>query len=128
MLKRRIVHSILFLAIIPVGLATRKLPQLFHPLIAEYGGDALWAAMFVFLFRAVWPKPRLWRIALGTYLFAVSIEISQLYQASWIDQIRGTFFGRMLLGHGFLWSDLLCYLLGVIFGYLVARLGDLVFP
>ena len=124
MTKRRLTYFFLYLAIIPVGFATRKVPRFFPPVMAEYGGDTLWATLFVFLYRAIWPKPALWKIALGTYLFAVGIEISQLYHAPWIDQIRKTFLGRMLLGSGFLWSDLLCYLVGVILGCLVGRLAD----
>ena len=34
------------------------------------------------------------------------VEESQLYHASWIDSIRGTTLGALVLGHGFLWSDL----------------------
>jgi hypothetical protein len=124
MRKRRILYFSLYLAIIPMGLATRKMPQLFHPWIAEYGGDTLWAAMFVFLFRAIWPRPPLWKVAVGTSLFATAIEISQLYHAPWIDTIRKTFLGSMLLGFGFLWSDLGCYFAGVVLGCLVGCLVE----
>jgi len=124
MTKRRLIYFVLYLLIVPIGYATRKLPHLFHPFIAEFGGDTLWAAMFVFLFRAIWPKPALWKIALYTYLFTVAIEISQLYHAVWIDKIRATFLGKMLLGSGFLWSDLLCYLTGVVFAWLIATFAD----
>ena len=45
--------------------------------------------------------------------FSYCIEISQLYQADWINAIRGTTLGALVLGHGFLWSDILCYTVGV---------------
>jgi hypothetical protein len=45
--------------------------------------------------------------------FSVAIELSQLYQASWIDSIRHTTLGGLILDFGFLWSDLACYALGV---------------
>ena len=45
-----------------------------------------------------------------------AIELSQLYHAPWIDAIRRTLAGALVLGHGFLWSDLACYVAGVMFG------------
>lgn len=45
--------------------------------------------------------------------FCFSIEISQLYHAEWIDQIRDTSLGGLVLGYGFLWSDIAAYTLGV---------------
>lgn len=124
MKKRQLIYFILYLLIVPIGYATRKLPHLFHPFIAEFGGDTLWAAMFLFLFRAIWPKPALYKVACYTYLFTVAIEVSQLYHAPWIDRIRVTFLGKMLLGSGFLWSDLVCYLTGVLFACLIATFVD----
>jgi hypothetical protein len=47
------------------------------------------------------------------------IEGLQLYQGEWIVRLRQTFAGQMLLGHGFLWSDLLCYAAGVLIGCLL---------
>ncbi len=42
------------------------------------------------------------------------VEISQLYQDPWINNIRNTLIGHLILGKGFLWSDLLAYTIGVI--------------
>jgi hypothetical protein len=122
--KRRFIYFVLFLLIIPVGLATRKQPAWFYPFIAEYGGDVLWSAMFFFLFRFLWPQHRLWLIALYTFLFSVAIELSQLYHAEWIDKIRITFLGRMLLGNTFLWTDIACYLAGTMLAWLIAGMAD----
>jgi Protein of unknown function (DUF2809) len=124
MLKRRILYFVLFLLIIPIGLLTRKQSQWFYTIIADYGGDVLWSTMFFLLFRFFWPHDPLWKIALYTYSFSVAIEISQLYHAPWIDSIRHTFLGSMLLGFGFLWSDMLCYFAGTLLGLLIALIGD----
>ena len=48
-----------------------------------------------------------------------SIEISQLYHAPWIDAIRNTILGGLILGFGFLWSDLVCYTIGIIIGIII---------
>ena len=51
--------------------------------------------------------------------FSVAIELSQLYHAHWIDSIRHTTLGGLILGFGFLWSDLACYAVGVGIGVIV---------
>ena len=43
----------------------------------------------------------------------MSVEVSQLYQAPWINALRATRIGALALGQGFLWSDVVCYALGV---------------
>jgi hypothetical protein len=52
-----------------------------------------------------------------------------LYHAGWIDAIRATRLGGLILGYGFLWSDLVCYAAGVGLGAIlewgVARLQRL---
>jgi hypothetical protein len=78
----------------------------------------------VFLFRAIWSSTQLWKVVLYSYLLTVSIEVSELYHAPWIDNIRRTFLGKMLLGWGFLWSDLLCYACGIVIAWGIATIAD----
>jgi hypothetical protein len=47
---------------------------------------------------------------------AFLVEISQLYHAPWIDAIRQTTLGGLVLGFGFLRTDLVCYSVGVMIG------------
>ncbi len=47
---------------------------------------------------------------------AFLVEVSQLYHAPWIDSIRQTTLGGLVLGFGFLWTDLVCYSVGVMIG------------
>jgi Protein of unknown function (DUF2809) len=44
---------------------------------------------------------------------AIAVKLSQLYHAPWIDSIRHTTLGGLILGFDFVWSDLACYALGV---------------
>ena len=52
-------------------------------------------------------------------ILAFAVEVSQLYHAPWIDSIRNTTLGGLVLGFGFLWSDLVCYLVGIAAGALI---------
>ena len=56
---------------------------------------------------------------MAALIFSYSIEISQLYQAPWINAVRNTKIGALALGHGFLWSDLICYTVGIALGVLL---------
>ena len=55
----------------------------------------------------------------ASLLFCYAIEFSQLYKAPWIDNLRHTLFGRLVLGDTFLWGDLLCYTVGIAIGVLL---------
>ncbi len=61
------------------------------------------------------------KIGIGALSFAYLIEVSQLYQANWIVAIRNTTLGSLVLGHGFLWSDLVCYTVGIGLAFLLDR-------
>jgi hypothetical protein len=67
----------------------------------------------VLLLRPPLPTHRAFYIAL---LLSYGIELSQLYQAPWLNSVRDTRLGGLLLGHGFLWSDLFCYTVGIALG------------
>jgi hypothetical protein len=87
--------------------------------IHDFTGDAIWAGMIYFGFRFLFPKAPLKSSVLYTLLFTYCIEISQLYQADWINAIRHTKLGGLVLGFGFLWSDLLMYTIGIALAFLL---------
>jgi hypothetical protein len=63
-----------------------------------------------------WPTARVAAVALA---MAYLVEASQLYHAPWIDGLRATRIGGLVLGFGFLWSDLVCYTVGVTLGVIL---------
>lgn len=105
--------------VLALGLASRRFGAVLPGFVAAYAGDTLWATL-VFLGSA-WLLPG-WstaRLAALAAAFAAAIEISQLYQAAWINAIRHTVLGGLVLGFGFLWSDLVCYAVGIALGALM---------
>ncbi len=50
-------------------------------------------------------------------IFSFTIEFSQLYQAGWINDIRSTLLGALILGKGFLGIDLIRYTVGIVISF-----------
>jgi len=100
------------------GLASRKFREHLPVFLAEYAGDTLWALMlFLVLSFVLAGRPILQRCCVSLAL-AFAVEVSQLYHAPWIDSIRSTTLGGLVLGFGFLSTDLVCYSVGITVGAL----------
>ena len=121
MKRNRLLYLILTIIVMVLGLLSRKISGL--PKIIElYSGDILWALMVFLLFAFLFNKKSTIFIISWAIIFSYSIEISQLYHAPWIDAIRNTTLGGLILGFGFLWSDLVCYTIGIIIGIIIEKL------
>ena len=81
--------------------------------VAASAGDTLWALVAFLGIGLLLPRASTWAIALLALSFSVLVEISQLYHAPWIDSIRRTTLGGLVLGFDFVWSDLACYAAGI---------------
>ncbi|WP_460947475.1 ribosomal maturation YjgA family protein [Spirosoma daeguense] len=116
--RGRLVYGLLTVTTLLIGFASRRF---FGDcaFVRMYVGDVLWALMVFFGFAFVFRKWPTWVVAVATLAFSFFIEISQLYHAPWIDEIRAMPLGGLILGFTFVWSDLLCYSLGVGVGVLV---------
>ena len=75
--------------------------------------------MIFFIIKMLFLNLQSIQVAIFSLTFCYLIECLQLYQSDWIIEIRKTFFGRYLLGQGFLWSDLLAYFSGTIMAILL---------
>ncbi|MEM6724962.1 MAG: DUF2809 domain-containing protein [Bacteroidota bacterium] len=108
--QRQLIYAAMAILTIVVGLFSRKpfIPDFIYPFL----GDFLYAIMFYFIVATCLPEVSLARKVIFSVLICFSIEISQLIQADWLNQIRQTRIGGLILGFGFLWSDLIAYTLG----------------
>jgi hypothetical protein len=109
----RIAYILAIFITIFLGLASRKFSDLLLLFVAENAGDLLWAMMVYFGFRFLLVCKSLLTAILLSFSFSFGIEFSQLYQADWINQIRGTLLGALILGQGFLTVDLIRYASGI---------------
>jgi len=111
--KNRLLFSIAAIVVIIAGLLSRAYANLFPELINVYLGDALYALMVYMGFCALLIHHSSIRVGGISLVFCYAIEMSQLYHAPWIDAIRATRPGGLILGYGFLWSDMFAYALGI---------------
>jgi hypothetical protein len=119
--RNRFLHLLLLVVTIATGLASRHFSNNLPHWVQLYLGDTLWAFMVFLLFGFFFQrKSTLW-VAVAALTFSYSIEISQIYHASWIDALRANPLGGLILGFGFLWSDMVCYTVGVGFGYVMEK-------
>jgi hypothetical protein len=85
--------------------------------IATYAGDTLWAMMIYWGCRTLFISKKLYISVYISMTFSVLIEVSELYHAPWIDAIRATTIGGLILGYDFYWPDLVCYSVGIFLGW-----------
>ena len=100
-------------ATIVAGLASRAYAAYLPWWLAKNAGDALYATMVFWGFGLLAPRARTSRLALAATAFCFAIELTQRYHAPWIDAVRATTPGRLVLGQGFHAFDLVCYVIGV---------------
>ncbi|WP_291107012.1 DUF2809 domain-containing protein [Flavobacterium sp. UBA6195] len=100
-----------------LGILSRKIND-----IPLFIGDILYAVLIYFGFRFLIMDSKKSTSLLLSLLFCFGIEILQLVQIDWLIAIRKTTLGHYILGEGFLWIDLLCYVVGTLMAYYLDKL------
>ncbi len=118
-IKKRIIYLIIIILSSIIGIGSRHFSESLPKWIAEYAGDTMWALSAYYIIRIIFIKLSILCSACIAFCFSVLIEISQLYHSTWINSIRHTIIGGLILGFGFLWSDIVCYLVGILIGLFI---------
>ncbi len=108
------------LAIVPLGYIVRfghSLPEYFH----DAGGSIAYEIFWILLVLFIYPLANLRLTAIWVCLGTCGIEFLQLYQSPWLQSIRATLPGRLILGTSFAWSDFPAYFVGSYLGWLWIR-------
>jgi hypothetical protein len=102
-----------------LGIASRRIPGIFPEVFGKYPGDVLWALAVYCGWAIVMPGASVSRVMLCTLASSYLVECSQLYHAPWIDAIRRTTLGHLVLGFTFHSWDFLAYTIGAALGVLL---------
>ncbi|TXI64261.1 MAG: DUF2809 domain-containing protein [Flavobacterium sp.] len=117
MKNNRLNYFILILLVLILGILSRKISG-----IPLFTGDVLYAVLIYFGFRFLIIDSKKATSLLLSLLFCFGIEILQLVEIDWLIAIRKTTLGHYILGEGFLWLDLLCYVMGSFMAFLIDKL------
>lgn len=117
--RRKLLLSIAF--IVPFGLITKFYRGAGQAWLNDAFGGIPYAIFWMLLVALIWPKLRPAAIALTVFLTTCLVECLQLWQPAWLQAIRATLPGRLVLGNSFTWSDFLYYAIGGWIGWLWLR-------
>jgi uncharacterized protein DUF2809 len=120
--RSRLWLAVGLVAVIALGLASRRFPSLSPASLGKYPGDAFWALMVFLGWGFLKPRASTRHLATFALVIACLIELSQLYHTPWLDSVRGTTLGRLVLGSVFSWFDIAAYAVGVVLGVIVDKL------
>lgn len=114
MKKVQLNYFLSLVVVLILGILSRKISG-----IPLFIGDMLYAILIYFGCRFLFTNYNKSTSLLFALLFCFGIEFFQLVQMDWLITIRKTTLGRYILGQGFLWTDLLCYLIGAVIAYYI---------
>lgn len=119
--RRYSIYISIILATIIMGLGSRYYAMYLPKWVNLYLGDSLWAFMIFFIFAIIFRSKSTLGIITFSLVYCYLIEISQIYHSPLIDNIRQTTVGHLILGRGFLWSDLFSYTIGILAASVIDR-------
>lgn len=115
-LRSRLAAVATMVAAVPMGYWVR-----FHGPGPEGLNDALGSVAYewfwIALFWGCFPRQSPFRIALAVLLATCGLEFLQLWQPPFLQALRATLPGRLVLGNTFNWTDFPPYMVGSALGY-----------
>jgi glycopeptide antibiotics resistance protein len=120
-MRYRVALLISILFIVPLGYVVRHsqslgLPWL-HDLLGSVAYEIFWILLVAFLYPKASPK---WT-AIGVCLATCSVEFFQLWHPPFLQAVRSTLLGRLVLGTTFSGFDFISYFVGSFAGWLWLR-------
>ena len=120
--RKGLIYLSFVIVVVILGLSSRLFSTYLPRWVNLYLGDSLWALMIFLTIGLIFKARDTKWVAVVALVFCYSIEVSQLYHSQWIDTIRNTRIGGLVLGRGFLWSDLISYSIGIAIGTVLDKL------
>jgi glycopeptide antibiotics resistance protein len=119
--KYRVALLIGMIILIPVGYTVRFSQITGLGWFVDMFGSIAYEIFWIFLVAFLYPKASPLWTAIGVCLATCMIEFLQLVQTPFLQALRATLPGRLVLGNTFLWSDFISYFLGSFLGWVSMR-------
>ena len=119
MKRNPFIYAAAVLAVMVLGLLSRRFPDFLPAALGKYPGDALWALMIFCGLGFLRPKLPTTFTAITALAFACAVEFLKFYQSPWLESVRATLPGRLMLGSVFSWKNIAAYAIGIFFGWAV---------
>lgn len=106
----------------PVGFSTKFYTGPGRNWVQNSLGGVLYEIFWILLVFCAFPSRKsLIRIAVSVCLITSALEVLQLWHPQFLQAVRATFLGSVLLGTTFVWSDFVYYAIGCLLGWTWAR-------
>ncbi|MGB3241015.1 MAG: DUF2809 domain-containing protein [Geitlerinemataceae cyanobacterium] len=119
--KYRLFLAIAIFIIVPLGYIIRFTPIPGWEWLNDVLGGVAYEVFFILLVMFGFPRwSPLW-VAVGVCLVTCGLEFLQLWKPPFLEAIRSTLWGRLVLGNTFTWTDFINYFIGCFLGWWVVR-------
>jgi hypothetical protein len=112
--RRRLTCLAIMLLLIPLGFVCRFVPIGLPYLIVKYGGSFLWASTVYWFIGYFLARQKPLLLALISLVVTAAIEFLKRVQSSTLENIRNTFFGIIILGRHFSYTDIAVYWIAIL--------------
>lgn len=120
-MKYRIALLISIIFIVPFGYLVRGSQGLGLPWLHDFLGSIAYEIFWILLVTFLYPKASPQWTAIGVCLATCGVEFLQLWQPPFLQAVRSTLLGRLVLGTTFTWLDFISYFVGSFAGWLWLR-------
>lgn len=108
--------------VVPIGYWVRFAPTDEWAWLHDALGSIAYETFWILLILLVWPQGSISKIAVTVFIATCALEVLQLWQPPFLQALRLTLPGRLVLGNTFSWADFPAYVVGSFVGYAWATL------
>ncbi|NEQ72882.1 MAG: DUF2809 domain-containing protein [Okeania sp. SIO2C9] len=121
MKRYRITILICLILTLILGFVTKFYQGLFSEWLNNSFSSIFYEAFWIFLVIFIRPRLQPGLVAFWVFIVTCFLEFMQLWKPPFLQAIRATLIGRLLLGNTFVWWDFLYYILGCTLTWIFLR-------
>ncbi|MEL7036923.1 MAG: DUF2809 domain-containing protein [Cyanobacteria bacterium J06592_8] len=109
------------ITLVPIGLASKFYQGPLEFWINNSFSSIFYEMFWIFLVLLIWPQLSPGWVSFWVFIVTSILEFMQLWKPPFLQAIRATLMGRLLLGVSFVWTDFIYYVIGCTVGWLILR-------